>query len=420
MISNSIPRILNWSATKGQIWLAAIEDKMIKPEWMKFTNINESPEEISVMSLPDKVEYTIEEVEHISEKPKVDAPPLEPKESIVKEEKKSIHRKIKKLKRGVEKVDEKLEDFRKDVFDELGSFRDLIKYSVKTVLQVIKNPNDQVDAKFAGSSTKNTDQPKDKNNQQLQFNSGEPEQSYIHGVTKREDMHVQSPIHGVTIAAQREQQNPKDDNVGEEVEYVNVGDSEESGGEKKKVTLDDFELPDNFSQLVKFGEPIPNETTLVHQGRTRQPRKHARSPFLPLYSSGGSTSVGPQIFHLKHPFTSVIGQNVDPDLLDQFHKWLYHGTDAGPKRRKASYSIKDNQIKPWLDLGVEKVDKKERFFSLAHPGQVLNDLSMLVLENYQFRKKTFLILTNTIDAMERYFGTMLERNRSMGQLVIMK
>jgi len=154
----------------------------------------------------------------------------------------------------------------------------------------------------------------------------------IHGVTEREDMHAQSPIHGVTVAAQREQQNPEDDNVGEEAEYVNVGDSEESGGEKKEVTLDDFELPDNFSQLVKFGEPIQDETTPVHQGRTRQPGKHARSPFLPLYSSGGSTSVGPQIFHLKHPFTSVIGQNVDLELLDQFHKWLYHGTDTGPKR----------------------------------------------------------------------------------------
>ena len=66
--------------------------------------MNESPEELSVMSLPDKVEYIIEEVEHVSENPKVDAPPLEPKESIAKEEKESILRKIKKLKRGIEKV----------------------------------------------------------------------------------------------------------------------------------------------------------------------------------------------------------------------------------------------------------------------------------------------------------------------------
>ncbi|XP_009759246.1 uncharacterized protein [Nicotiana sylvestris] len=172
-ISNSIPRILNWSASKSQIWLAAIEDRMIKPKWMKFTNINESPEELSVMSLPDKVEYITEEVEHVSEDPKVDAHPLEPKESIGKEDKESILCKIRKLKRGLEKVNEKLEDFRKDVFEELVSLRVLINESVKTILQAINSPNDQVDAKFAGSSTKNTDQPKDKNNQQFQFTSGE-------------------------------------------------------------------------------------------------------------------------------------------------------------------------------------------------------------------------------------------------------
>jgi len=33
--SDSIPRILRWSATKGQIWLTAFEEKMIKPEWIK-------------------------------------------------------------------------------------------------------------------------------------------------------------------------------------------------------------------------------------------------------------------------------------------------------------------------------------------------------------------------------------------------
>nr|XP_009759245.1 PREDICTED: uncharacterized protein LOC104211813 isoform X2 [Nicotiana sylvestris] len=253
---------------------------MIKPKWMKFTNINESPEELSVMSLPDKVEYITEEVEHVSEDPKVDAHPLEPKESIGKEDKESILCKIRKLKRGLEKVNEKLEDFRKDVFEELVSLRVLINESVKTILQAINSPNDQVDAKFAGSSTKNTDQPKDKNNQQFQFTSGELVQAST-SKTEREDMHAQSPIHGVTVAAQREQQNEEDDNVGEEAECVNVGDSEDSGGEKKEVTLDDFELPDNFSQLVKFGKPIQDEITPVHQGRTRQAGKHARSPFLP-------------------------------------------------------------------------------------------------------------------------------------------
>ncbi|XP_070004946.1 uncharacterized protein [Nicotiana sylvestris] len=327
-VANSIPRILNWSTSKDKIWLAAIEDRMIKPEWIKFTNITEATEELSMMSLPDKVEYILEKVEHISEDPKVDAPPLEPKESIGKEDKKFILKQIRKLKEGLEKVDSDLASFRKDVFEELGSLRALLNDSIKSVLQVINSRNDNIDAK----------------------------------------------------------KNEEDANVGEEAEYVNVGDSDDSRGEKKEVTLDDFELPDNFSQLVKFDEPNQDETTPVHQGRTRQPGKHARSPFLLLYSSGGSTSVGPLIFHLKHPFTTVIGQDANPELLEEFSKWLYFGTDKALKRRKALYSIKDNQIKPWFDLGVEKLDKKEWLYNIAHPDQVLNHTHIDVIM-YYLRKR---------------------------------
>ncbi|XP_070044925.1 uncharacterized protein [Nicotiana tomentosiformis] len=147
---------------------------------------------------------------------------------------------------------------------------------------------------------------------------------------------------------------------GEPIDYVNVGDSDnDSRFEKREVTLDDFELPENFSQIVKFGEINEEEITPVHQGRTRQPGKHARSPFLPFYSSGGSTSVGPPIFLIKHPFTGVIGEDVDLNLLEKFNKWLYLGTDTVSKRRKGPYTVKDNQLKTWYDLGVEKVDKNE-------------------------------------------------------------
>jgi len=78
--------------------------KLICFFFIQFTNITEAFEELSMMSLPDKVEYILEEVEHISEDPKVDAPPLEPKESIGKEDKKSILKQIRKLKKGLEKV----------------------------------------------------------------------------------------------------------------------------------------------------------------------------------------------------------------------------------------------------------------------------------------------------------------------------
>jgi len=151
-------------------------------------------------------------------------------------------------------------------------------------------------------------------------------------VTVTEDINAQSPIHGVTVAAQTEQVIEEHDNEGADAQYVDLGDSEGSGVEKNGVTLDDFELPDNLSQLVMFGEPIQDDATPMHPGRTRHPGKHARSPFIPLYSSGGSSSVGPKIFYLKHPFTTVIGEDVDPEVLDNFNKWLYHCSDKGSKR----------------------------------------------------------------------------------------
>jgi len=104
------------------------------------------------------------------------------------------------------------------------------------------------------------------------------------------------------------------------------------GIDNKGLTLDDFELPENLSQLVMYGEPIRDESTPVHPGRTRQPGKHARSPFTSLYSSGGSTSVGPKFFYLKHPFTSVIGENVDPELTERFTNWLYIRSDKVSRR----------------------------------------------------------------------------------------
>jgi len=130
-------------------------------------------------------------------------------------------------------------------------------------------------------------------------------------VTDIEDNVPQSPIHGVTVN-----------------EVVPEG----SGIDKKGPTLDDFELPDNLTQLVMYGETIPDEATPIHPGRTRQPGKHARSPFTPLYSSGGSTSVGPKFFYLKHPFTTVIGENVDADLIERFTNWLYLRSDKVSKR----------------------------------------------------------------------------------------
>ncbi|XP_070004314.1 uncharacterized protein [Nicotiana sylvestris] len=250
-------------------------------------------------------------------------------------------------------------------------------------MNVINKRFDLDESKFAGSSTKNNYQHQGENNQQFQFNAGDQ----LHGSTsntatispehfqphvdlypdfqeaaeayKAEGEVPQSPIHGVTVT----------EVVPEGIDKKVVPE----GIENKGLTLDDFELPENLSQLVMYGEPIPDESTPVHPGRTRQPGKHARSPFISLYSSGGSTSVGPKFFYLKHPFTSVIGENVDPELTERFTNWLYIRSDKVSRRRKYYFSKKDNQIKPWLDFGCEKIDKKDWFYDLAHPGQVINN-----------------------------------------------
>ncbi|XP_070022080.1 uncharacterized protein [Nicotiana sylvestris] len=375
----------------------------------RFTSMTESGEEIGVLTLPNKIEYEDEQGAQSSEVPNADSPTLEPKHTDCQEDKESVAMKLRELEKGINiTVDGKLEDFRKDVFKELHDLRVFIDDSMKRVLNLINRRYDVDEAKFAGSSTKNNDQKQGVNHQQFSFNLGDqvhastsnttavcPGHVDLYGEFQEtaeveladiEDINAQSPIHGVTVASQTEQVIEKQLNEGENVHHVDEVVSEGSGIDKKRVTLDDFELPDNLTQLVKYGEPIPDEATPIHLGRTRQPGKHARSPFIPLYSSGGSSSIGPKFFYLKHPFTTLIGENVDSDMLDKFNKWLYHRTDKVSKRKKAPFSIKDNQINPWLDLGVEKVDKKDWFYSFAHPGGVLNDSHIDVIM-YYLRKR---------------------------------
>ncbi|XP_070010594.1 uncharacterized protein [Nicotiana sylvestris] len=441
--SESIPRILRWSATKGQIWLTAIEEKMIKPEWLKFTSITESGEEIGVLNLPDKIQYEDAHGAQSSQVLIAASPTFEPKDTDCQEDTESVTSKLRKLEKGIEQVDGKLAEFRKAVFEELSSLREFIDVSVKSVMKVINRRYDVDESKFAGSSTKNNDQQQGENNQQFQFNIGDqvyastsntvaisPEYVQAHvdlypdfqeaaGAYKAAEVsteHLQAHVEeepefeGVAEAQQAEaevslggvpamvEEEPgfqegaeveKADNVPQSpIHGVTVNEvvPEGSGIDKKGPTLDDFELPDNLTQLVMYGETIPDETTHIHPGRTRQPGKHARSPFTPLYSSGGSTSVRPKFFYLKHPFTTVIGENVDADLIERFTNWLYLRSDKISKRRKEYFSKKDNQIKPWLDFGCEKVDKKDWFYALAHPGQVINNTHIDVIM-YYLRKR---------------------------------
>ncbi|XP_070007467.1 uncharacterized protein [Nicotiana sylvestris] len=177
--SESIPRILRWSATKGQIWLTAIEEKMIKPEWIKFTNMIESGEELGVLNLPDKIQYEDEHGAQPSHVPTAASPSFEPKYTDCQEDIESVSSKLMKLEKGIVQVDVKLDAYRKDVFEELSSLREFIDQSLKGVMNVINKRFDLDESKFAGSSTKNNYQHQGENNQQFQFNAGDQ----LHGST---------------------------------------------------------------------------------------------------------------------------------------------------------------------------------------------------------------------------------------------
>ncbi|XP_070020365.1 uncharacterized protein [Nicotiana sylvestris] len=264
--SNSIPRILRWSATKRQIWLTAFEEKMIKPEWIKFTNIVESGEEIAVLILPDKIEYKVQEGEQTSEVPNAD-PRWNPNKQMEKRIRSLLLRRS---------VDKKLEDFTKSIFVELDSLRVFINDSVQSVLQMINIRNVQNDAKF----NKNNDQQKDLNNQHFQFNIGEQVQEstskieHVEGAVGQENL----PAHG--------------------------------------------DLYTHFQVAVDENKAVTED------------------------------------INAQFPIHGVTVAAQPEQVIEE------HDNEGADAQRKAPFSIKDNQIKPWLDLGVEKVDKKEWFFSL--------------------------------------------------------
>ncbi|XP_070041699.1 uncharacterized protein [Nicotiana tomentosiformis] len=328
----------------------------------------EAPEELSRMTLPDKVDFMVEEAETRAEHPRNAPSSSGTNISMGIDDKSAILQQLKKLRKDIDKVGSDLGLFKKEVYEELGSMRELFTDSIKTVLQAINSQQDSnIDAKVSDSSEKNDEHYKAKNTQQYHGNSDKQvlgsntkiDTGHMSDIQKEESAHTSCPI-GVDLSSQF-QEAFKKETAGEPVDFINVADSDnDSKSEKRAITLDDFELPENFSDIVKFGEVNEDETTLVQQGRKRVPGKHVRSPFLPYFSSGGSSSVGPPpIFNIKHPFIGVIVDNVDPDLMEEFNKWLYLGTDTVLKRKKASYTVKYNMLNPWFDHGVEKVDKKD-------------------------------------------------------------
>ncbi|XP_033515396.1 uncharacterized protein [Nicotiana tomentosiformis] len=94
-------------------------------------------------------------------------------------------------------------------------------------------------------------------------------------------------------------------------------------------------------------------------------------PFSLFYSSGGSTSVRPLIFLIKHPFTWAISEDVDPDLLEEFDKWLYLGTDTVLKSDCGVYVASFAEYVSIGELAVSKedlsdIDQHHRRYGALH------------------------------------------------------
>ncbi|XP_070016733.1 uncharacterized protein [Nicotiana sylvestris] len=146
---------------------------MIKPEWLKFTNMIESGEELGMLNLPDKIQYEDEHGAQPSHVPTAASPSFEPKDTDCQEDIESVSSKLRKLEEGIKKVDGKLDAFRKAVFEELSSLREFTDQSLKSVMNVVNRRFDLDESKFVGSSTKNNNQHQGENNHQFQFNVGD-------------------------------------------------------------------------------------------------------------------------------------------------------------------------------------------------------------------------------------------------------
>ncbi|XP_070034211.1 uncharacterized protein [Nicotiana tomentosiformis] len=143
-------------------------------------------------------------------------------------------------------------------------------------------------------------------------------------------MHLQSPIQEANVIQQGE--DCDEYFSGEPVDFINVADLDnDSRSGKREITLD-FELPEKFSQIFKFGEVNEDETTLSIKEEQGFLENIIYPPFSLISDLVEALLLDLlPIFNIIHPFTGVIGDDVDPDLLEEFNKWLYLGIDTVSK-----------------------------------------------------------------------------------------
>nr|XP_033511432.1 uncharacterized protein LOC117276198 [Nicotiana tomentosiformis] len=155
-------------------------------------------------------------------------------------------------------------------------------------------------------------------------------------------MHLQSPIQEANVIQQGE--DCDEYFSGEPVDFINVADLDnDSRSGKREITLD-FELPEKFSQIFKFGEVNEDETTLSIKEEQGFLENIIYPPFSLISDLVEALLLDLlPIFNIIHPFTGVIGDDVDPDLLEEFNKWLYLGIDTVSKRCGAAKAAVPSQ-----------------------------------------------------------------------------
>ncbi|KAH0679164.1 hypothetical protein KY284_020249 [Solanum tuberosum] len=125
----------------------------------------------------------------------------------------------------------------------------------------------------------------------------------------------------------------------------------------KPPTLNDY--PNlSMTQIIELDPILNANTTPDVQPRNRNPEKYDTSPYIRLSEGERSLRRVPILFHIKHPFESHNGFEVEAELIDEFNKWVFK--DASSRRgRKSAYSkLKDN-FEPQMDFGVVKVSEKD-------------------------------------------------------------
>lgn len=106
-----------------------------------------SGEEIGALNLPGKINYEDEEVSQPSIVSSAASPTVHHEDANFPNDMDSVRSQIRKLEQKLEQVDEKLDQLKNDVFDELSKLREFIDESLKSLVNAVNKRNELDESK---------------------------------------------------------------------------------------------------------------------------------------------------------------------------------------------------------------------------------------------------------------------------------